>query len=430
MSTINLLYIEDNEMIVDIVRQYLQRSERTKFNIIHKETLRGGLEYLDSKCKDPDSYKIDAILLDLVLPNSSGVNTFKEVKKKCDFVPIIIISGHEEMAYECMKLGAQDYLIKPELSIDLLERSIRYSIERNKLKMQVEEKENRFKLLSEANFEGVVISRKGVILDVNKQFADMIQRSEDELIGKKIDTLVSPDDIDIVLNNLARNYEEPYEHMAQRKDGSLFPVEIHGRTISDGLRLTAVRDMSRYKEAEFALKQSEKKYRNLVEVTGAGIFTIDYTTGKFTYVNNVLCKQLGWSQEELLNIGPADVLVKSSMDIFIERQEAMARGEYIDNVIEYEARRKDGSTFWGLVTSEYIQDKNKNVISGNAISIDITSLKLAEEALKRKETEVFMTLENKIHEWKEEIVTRNNKKEEQLKLINSEILSLNTGEVL
>ena len=128
MSTINLLHIEDNEMIVDVIEKCLQRSEHTKFNIIHKGTLRDGLEYLDSKCKDPDSCELDVILLDLILSNSSGVNTFKEVKNKCDFLPIIIISGHADMVYECMRLGAQDYLLKPEISVDLLERSIKYSI--------------------------------------------------------------------------------------------------------------------------------------------------------------------------------------------------------------------------------------------------------------------------------------------------------------
>jgi hypothetical protein len=45
-------------------------------------------------------------------------------------------------------------------------------------------------------------------------------------------------------------YEKPYEHIAIKKDGTKFPVEIHGRTLADGLRLTAVRNMTRYKEVE------------------------------------------------------------------------------------------------------------------------------------------------------------------------------------
>jgi PAS domain S-box-containing protein len=304
-NSINILYIEDDEASAKVIERLLERSVYTKFNIIHKGNIKDALEY----CEHIDPHLIDVVLLDLVLPNSCGIDTFLTISKKCNSIPIIIISGYEDLAYQCVRMGAQDYLIKSELSGSILKRSIKYAIERTK--------------------------------------------------------------------------------------------------------------------TEKVLRQSEKKYRNIVEIAGAGIFSVDYTTGKFTYVNNVLCKQLGWSQEELLNMGPADVLVKSSMDIFIERQEAMARGIYIDNVIEYEARRKDGSTFWGLVTSEYIQDENKNVISGNAISIDITSLKLAEEALKKRENKVYIELEGRIREWKEEIIIRNVNNEQHLALIDSEILSMN-----
>jgi len=303
---INVLHIEDDDNSAHLILTYLRLSDRNNFNIIRKKTIKDTLEYLDTNCKDIYLCEIDVILLDLVLPDSKGIGTFKMIKNKCDFIPIIIISAHEETTYECVKLGAQDYIFKLEASTHLLERSIIYSIGRKKL---------------------------------------------------------------------------------------------------------------------------ENKYRYLVEVTGAIIFEIDYVSGKFAYVNDVMCKQLEWSKDELLNMGPVDVLTESSMLNFVKRQESMSRREYIDDVFEYEGIRKDGSTFWMLTTSEFIQDKNKNVINENVVGIDITSQKLAEEALKKKETEVFMALESKIHEWKEEIIVRNNKKEKQLKLIDSEILSLNVGEV-
>jgi hypothetical protein len=77
-----------------------------------------------------------------------------------------------------------------------------------------------------------------------------------------------------------------------------------------------------------------------------------------------------------------------------------------------------------LTTAKYIEDEDKNVIRVNVLIIDITYQKIAEEELKRKEEEVYIELESKIHEWKEELITKNTKQEEQLKLIDGEILSI------
>ncbi|GAH08810.1 unnamed protein product, partial [marine sediment metagenome] len=133
----------------------------------------------------------------------------------------------------------------------MLIRSIKYAIERKKLETERIKSEERFKLLSDASFEGVVISRNGIVLDVNKHFSNILGAEREDVIGKKITEFVAPEHKDLVSDNLIKNREEPYEHIAQKKDGTYFPVEIHGRTLpNNGLRLTAIRDMTRYKDAE------------------------------------------------------------------------------------------------------------------------------------------------------------------------------------
>jgi len=286
-ETINLLYVEDDESNAQLILELLERTKDITFNVVHKCTLEEGLKYLTKECTKVDECEVDVILLDLILPNSEGVDTYKSIIKTCDFIPVVIISGHEDMASECVKLGAQDYLIKSRINAGVVERVLKYAVERKKL--------------------------------------------------------------------------------------------------------------------ENSKLESEKKYRNLVGATKASIFEINFITEKFVYVNDVMCKLLGWSKEELLNMGPDDVLTKSSMIKFVERQEALKHGDFIDNVTEYEAYTKDGSIVWGLVTTEFIQDENDNVVSGTAVSIDITSQKLAEKALKEKEDTVFNELEKRIHIWKDEI---------------------------
>jgi PAS domain S-box-containing protein len=267
---INVLYIEDDEQNAELIYSFLSTSKITKFNVIHKNTLEKGLNYLKKECRIEElmhKCETDVILLDLVLPDStSGLDTFKLVLAQCNCIPIVVVSGYEEIACQCVKLGAQDYLYKPEFNAGTLVRSLKYAIERRKLMSNLEESEKRFKLLSEASFEGVVISKGGVIVDINKQFADIIQCSQEDLIGQKVWKYVAQKDIDLVKDNVKANYEEVYEHTAIKKDGTEFPVEIHGKTLPNGLRLTAVRDMSRYKEAEENLRKKEEIIFNELEI--------------------------------------------------------------------------------------------------------------------------------------------------------------------
>jgi PAS domain S-box-containing protein len=308
---INLLYIEDDETISDIMVQYLHTFRNIDFNIIVKNTLKDGLEYLNDRCME-----LDAVLLDLVLPNSKGVDTFKSVNKKCGYIlPIVIISGFEDMACKCVKLGAQDYLLKPDITPGLLVRSIKYAIERKKIK----------------------------------------------------------------------------EKLKIERDKSI---------------------------------QSEKKFRELVEVTKAGIYEIDFINNKFVYVNDVICKNIGYTKKEFMKLSPQSILTKEGINKWNKRMTLLIKGEHIPSSTDYEVIRKDGSIGWILITAKYIEDKNNNIIGANVVAIDITDRKLAKKALKKKEEDVYKTLENKIRNWREEIVARNVERDTHLDLIDGEIQSM------
>jgi PAS domain S-box-containing protein len=244
LKKIRVLYVEDDIEHANIIIEMLSKCQRIDYQVEHRGDLQSSISYLKSiDCN------IDVILLDLMLPDSKGINTFKQVYDVCK-VPVVIISAHEDIAHSCIEFGAQDYLVKPDISPSLVARSLEYAIGRHKSNKKIKESEVRFKLLSDASFEGVTITRNGIFLDVNDQFCKMVDTEREDIIGKKIIDFVSPEHREIVENNLMNGYEKPYEHIAIKKDGTKFPVEIHGRTLADGLRLTAVRNMTRYKEVE------------------------------------------------------------------------------------------------------------------------------------------------------------------------------------
>lgn len=125
---INVLLIEDSRGDYFNILQLLDKSETVDFEITHAPNLANGLKILDS------TY-VDVVLLDLGLPDSEGLESFKSIFKKYHKIPIIILTGlaNEEIGTKAIKYGAQDYLVKGEFNGKLLVRAIQYSIERKKL---------------------------------------------------------------------------------------------------------------------------------------------------------------------------------------------------------------------------------------------------------------------------------------------------------
>ena len=310
---INLLYIEDDDDNAQIILSFLSKTSHTKFNVIHKRTLSDGLEFIRTKCLNVDKCPIDIILLDLVLPNSQGVETYKRVSEICPDIPIVIISGHEEMACQCIKLGAQDYLVKPDITGTLIQRSLKYAIERDRL--------------------------------------------------------------------------------------------------------------------EKSKIRTEKEFRNLVEVAKAGIYEIDFITNRFTYVNDVICKQLNYSKDEMLKMGPKEILTKQSFEQWKKRILDLKHGEFIDSTFEYEAKRKDGKSVWALITAEYKTDEKGNVIGASVVAIDITARKLAEKQAKIKQEVMFNELENKLQSWRKEIILKGELEAQKLRVMDQKISSITSGVV-
>lgn len=150
------------------------------------------------------------------------------------------------------------------------------------------ESEERFRLLAEASFEGIVVSDGGKIRDANEQYARMLGLGAEELLGRNVLDFVAPEDQELVREKLEEGFVHPYDHRALRADGTRFLVEVHGRTLPyEGrpLRVTTVRDITEQKRLEEETRQSQK-----MEVVGrlAGSIAHDF--------NNILTIITGYGQ--------------------------------------------------------------------------------------------------------------------------------------
>jgi len=130
-ANIKVLLIEDDPGDVGIVREMLTGDTAEGFQIEHCERLSTGIERLIKG-------NIDVVLLDLNLPDCQGLETFKKLHIKEPTMPVVVISGLDDdaAALEAVQRGAQDYLIKGQVSSRLISHSIRYAIERRCLETQ------------------------------------------------------------------------------------------------------------------------------------------------------------------------------------------------------------------------------------------------------------------------------------------------------
>jgi len=124
---IRVLLIEDNENDAILIGTMLSGSQGPRFELDCADRLSAAVDRLGSGV-------YDAVLSDLRLPDSACIMTLGEVQKAAGATPVIVLSGYQsgEMAVKLVKEGAQDYLVKGSFDVNLLVRSILYSIERKK----------------------------------------------------------------------------------------------------------------------------------------------------------------------------------------------------------------------------------------------------------------------------------------------------------
>ena len=179
--------------------------------------------------------------------------------------------------------------------------------ERKRAEDALRESEERFRRLSDASFEAIVITEKGIVLDVNDRFIEMFGCQRSEVIGAEVMNFVAPESRALVADKVASRDEEPYEHMALRRDGSVIPVEVHGKTMPfEGrtVRVTAIRDISERKRLEQELIHTQR-------LRAAG----ELSAGVSHNLNNILTGVLGPAQMLKLSTDDPEALRETDLII-------------------------------------------------------------------------------------------------------------------
>jgi len=340
----------------------------------------------------------DLILADYHLPGFTALEALCLLQGQASDVPFIVVTGAvgEEAAVECMRQGAADYLLKDRLG--RLGPAVVSALEKKKLQTEKRQAEEALRELERiVNRSPAVVflwrAAEGWPVEYVSDNVHQFGYSPEDFTSGRLSyaDIVHPDDLERVVEEVARySCEEGREAFQQHyriltADGQTRWLEgyIDIRRNAEG-RIThyqgVVLDVTERRKAEEALRESEERFRSLVEHSHAGILIVD-DAYRFIYVNDELCRILGYPCEEIIGEDFRKFLDEESREMVAERYIRRQRGEDVPVRYEFNVVRKDGTKRRVEIRVALIRDSAGDVRTVGQL-LDITERKRAEEALR------------------------------------------------
>jgi len=357
---------------------------------------------LDSALRCLEEANFDVIVLDLGLPDEQGFATFARVHERAAQMPTIVLAGvgDEILGLKTVRGGAQDYLVKGQFDGHLLARAMGCAIVRKRAEEELRKSEERWRTyVNTANDLMFTLDPAGRITSTNQAVCAATGYQEGELLGRSVLEVIAPESYAAAAEALARilNQETVEEAAVEAvaKDGRSLTLEIRGRMLYEEGKFAGTfhiaRDVTRRKQAEDALRESENRYRQLFEAESDAVFLIENETGRILEANGAAEAMYGYSRQELLVMRNTDLSAEPEDTRRVTLTSPMAADQIVDIPLRLH-HRKDGTVFPVEITGRFF------VWQGQPVHIaairDISQRKQAEEALRENESRLRAILDS------------------------------------
>ena len=348
------------------------RSFYKTFKVKQKDTLGNQVYDLGNRQWDIPALRA---LLETILPDKAVFNDY-EVEHDFPFI------GKRILLLNARRIPA------PPKEAQWILLAFEDVTERRRLERLLQASEQRFRRAFETAHDGMLLIEKtgGMIVNSNPAVQDMLGYSDQELLEKNIW------EIGLLKNHrhfkqTALELEEHgigffYNTTIQHKQGGQFPADVYLMNRAAVFQCN-IRDITAKKRIIDALEDNEKKYFNLVDQSPDGLFLIE-SSGKITSVNKAMCKELAFSEEELLSMNIWDIIPEQFLDQYRQRLAKILQGEKLGKVAEYVLSGKDGKYHYVEILSAP-HYSGKGIIGYQGIARDVTARKQAEEKLEKSE---------------------------------------------
>ena len=224
-----ILLVEDNPGDADLARERLAEADFPAFDVCHAMTLAAAIEFLAAS-------PADAIILDLGLPDSRGVETVSRLKIVSRDIPIIVVSGYVDENLRSLAIGegAEDVFTKDESNSRLFWRSVLQIIEHRRVRNR------QLQTLLDATPDAIlVVDRRAAIRYVNRAALALFERSRDDLLGDRLDLALNIGELSEIVVAQAHGERACEMHVVPLR-------EWH----DDSTSLVVIRDITERKQAE------------------------------------------------------------------------------------------------------------------------------------------------------------------------------------
>ncbi|MEH2397684.1 hybrid sensor histidine kinase/response regulator [Nostoc sp.] len=383
-TNIKVLLVEDNPGDVFLLQEFLKEVTTVVVDLMPVVRLSEAFDYLAKEI-------FDVILLDLSLPDGQGLETFVITHNHAKATPIIVLTGidDETLAIRAMQEGAQDYLLKGQVTGDLLVRSMRYAIERQRADNALRQSEERFRVAlknspifvynqdMELRYTWVYNPSDGLTVEemLGKQDLDIIPVEDAQrLITIKREVLTTGigtrEEVSITIKDTTRYYDLTVEPL---RNESQEVVGVTCASIDISERQAALRDR----------KLAEEKIREqaaLLDVTTDAICVRDLNN-QIIFWNKGAETLFGWQATEAYGKNANELLFdEPSPELEVALLQVISKGKWQGELTKLTKMGKEilVASRWSLVCDE--QGKPKSILT---VDTDITDKKLLEAQLFR-----------------------------------------------
>lgn len=272
----------------DLINKYQSPNIEKMFGWRPEEAI--GTRTLDNV--HPEDLESVQKFFELLMGEPHGVHTL-ELRYKC-----------KDGTYKWIEFTASNLMDDPD--IQGLLANYHDITDRKQMDQVLRDSEARFRALHDATFGGVFIHDQGIILECNQGLSSISGYTYDELIGMDaLNKLIAPDWRDTVMRNIKSNFDQPYNIEGIRKDGTIYPLYVHGSTIpykGRSVRAVEYRDLSAFIKAEQEKTELASQLHQARKMESVG----QLAGGVAHDFNNMLTAILGHAQIAMMSCSPSE----------------------------------------------------------------------------------------------------------------------------
>ncbi|MHA2495137.1 MAG: PAS domain S-box protein, partial [Candidatus Hodarchaeales archaeon] len=397
-----VLFVDDEEDYLAIGKEFL-KDEDPNIELTTASSAREALQKIAEE-------EFDIIVADYLMPDMDGLELLEELRGEGNDIPFIMFTGQgrEEVAMQALNLGADYYLMKGgdlESQYGELAHIIRRTVHHRRTEEALRASTDRFmelsNLLPQPIFEADLA---GKFTFANQAALETFGYAQQELSnGLNVLEVFIPQERERIIENMRRKFrgeklgEEGRHYTALRKDGSTFPALIYTDIIVHDNEATGLRglliDNTEQEKAELALRESEERYRSLVETSPEGI-TLTQLDGTIVLINQQGARILGYDDPgELVGQNAFEFIAPEEQPRATENLEKMLASGSISN-IEYICIRKDGTKFSAAINATIVKDEDGQPSHVIGMTRDVTDQKGIERELRESEEKLRSILDN------------------------------------